>query len=812
MRRSAGEVRGGARALLSLVLFLGTAAGAQPSEVGEWSGVLPWTDTGTHVVLLPTGKVLTWSEFNPESYNLWDPVTGTHTEAPDVGYNAFCSGHTLMADGGVLVAGGHIESNVGLPNASVYDPFTNTWERLPDMNAGRWYPNTTSLPNGEVLVIAGTATGSDVGENRLPQVWQPAMNAWRDLTGAQRTLATYPWMFVAPNGQVFMAGPDPVAGYLDTSGVGRWNLFAKRKVEDREAGSAVMYDDGKVMVCGGGENMPVAAVEVIDLYDAAPAWRAVQPMGQPRKQHNTTLLPDGKVLVTGGSSGAGKSDDGSPVYATELWDPSTETFKVLAPSHRFRGYHSSTLLLPDGRVMHMGGEDAEEVELFSPPYLFNGERPTVSSAPLTVTYGETFTVTTPQAASITKVTWLKPGSPTHAFNQGQRFNRLAFTRKAGALEVTAPANSNLAPPGFYMLFLLDEKGVPSVAHWVKVGGPDMEPPPEVRAMSYGEAWKYDASGEDPGASWLSAGFDDSRWKTGEGGFGTAGDGLHTQLALGEQQATVYFRRKLFVRGAVVGGRLAVKHDGGVAVFINGTSVLAENVTKMDHTAWASAAVAPGTVSSAPIPAGLLVEGENTVAVLVKRARPTTAEPSPELRFDLELVVNTSGQLEPVPLLSLTSPNGGESVAGGATLQVAWSTYGALPQVKLEYSSDRGASWQTMEGAVANTGGYAWSVPGLGSEQVLVRVSGAVAPASADTSDAPFSVGDGPGGPPTDTPAPPPSQCGEPGMDVCAEEPGPGGHRSVACSTSGMGPVALGLLLALGWSRRRRRRDSHRREE
>ncbi len=483
--------RSAARVLALLALLVCTTAQsqAQPSEVGQWSGLLPWPDNSTHAILLPTGRVLTWGEFSVEELHLWDPATGAHTKAAFPGYNPFCAGFVLMADGRMLMTGGHIDSNMGLPYASIYDPLTDAWTRLPDMNAGRWYPTNTRLANGEMLVIAGTDTARRTGENRLPQVWQPALNAWRDLTGAERTLRTYPWMFVAPNGKVFMAGPDPVAGYLDTTGTGAWDLFAPSLFGDRFAGSAVMYDEGKVMVCGGGESAPTYTVEVIDLNGSAPAWRATQPMGWKRKQHNATLLPDGTVLVFGGSSGPGKSDDTSPVFATELWDPTTERFTLLAPSPSgvFRGYHSNALLLPDGRVLSMGGEGTLNVELFSPPYLVKGPRLTITEAPSSVRYGETFTVRTPDAASIAKVTWLAPGSATHAFNTGQRINRLAFTREPGALRVTAPMRSSLAPPGVYLLFVLDKKGVPSVARWIKVGGPDVVLPPEVPGGAFGDA-------------------------------------------------------------------------------------------------------------------------------------------------------------------------------------------------------------------------------------------------------------------------------------------------------------------------------------
>ncbi|MCI0572791.1 MAG: hypothetical protein L0Y66_18730, partial [Myxococcaceae bacterium] len=185
------KLRGGRKAGLLVpvvALLVGTAAWGQATAVGQWTEPFGWPDNATHAALLPTGKLLTWNETNPLEFHLWSPDTGLVTVAAFIGYNAFCSGHALLADGRLLVSGGHIDTNMGLPYASIYDPAKNTWTRLPDMNAGRWYPTNTALPNGEMLVIAGTITQRRTGENQLPQVWQPTLNQWRDLTGALRTV------------------------------------------------------------------------------------------------------------------------------------------------------------------------------------------------------------------------------------------------------------------------------------------------------------------------------------------------------------------------------------------------------------------------------------------------------------------------------------------------------------------------------------------------------------------------------------------------------------------------------------------------
>ena len=174
------------------------------------------------------------------------------------------------------------------------------------------------------------------------------------------------------------------------------------------------------------------------------------------------------MLVTGGSSGAGFNNATAPALTAELWDPAQDTFTALASATRYRGYHSIALLLPDGRVLSAGGDNEPNAEVFSPPYLFKGARPVVTSSPSSLTYGESFFVDTPDAASITAVTLVRLSAVTHAFDMNQRFLRLAFSQASGRLTVTAPSVAQIAPPGHYMLFVLNAAGVPSIAPIVRL--------------------------------------------------------------------------------------------------------------------------------------------------------------------------------------------------------------------------------------------------------------------------------------------------------------------------------------------------------
>jgi galactose oxidase-like protein len=463
----------------SPITFTHTATGAS-TGMGRWDPAFSTPVVDVHMHLLPTGKVLMWGDRGEAQ--LWDPANpGAGFISVTKTFRMYCSGHTILRDGRLLVVGGTSASTRGLRLATVFDPATRSWSPTSSMAQGRYYPTITSLPDGEVLAVSGHDT--TLADVTIPEIWNGS--AWRQLTTAPLAIPNpyYPDMFVAPNGKVFLAGFPQTSSYLDVTGTGQWTPVAERNVADRTMGSAVMYAPGKILYAGGGDP-PTASAEVIDLNQPAPSWRSVQGMAFPRRQMNATLLADGSVLVTGGTSGPGFNSQAGAVHEAELWNPQTETWTMMAPESKTRTYHGTALLLPSGKVLSSGSGEGGGIsfansefsaQVFSPPYLFNADgspaaRPTITSAPSTLSYGQSFTVQTPDAGSVSRGTLIRLSSVTHAFNMSQLIYGLTFAATSqSTVNATAPPNATIAPPGPYMLFLINPSGTPSVAKILMVG-------------------------------------------------------------------------------------------------------------------------------------------------------------------------------------------------------------------------------------------------------------------------------------------------------------------------------------------------------
>ncbi len=452
-----------------------------PAVVGRWDGPYDWPVIAIHSFTLPTGKVLHYAfpgEIqNPNAY-VWDPATWEFTPVP-VDRPLFCSGHSFLADGSLLVTGGNgpapPDEFRGIRDTHIFDPFAETWTRVEDMADGRWYPTNVTLPDGRVLVLSGL--DELTGEVNADVEVYEAGTGWQLV--AQQGLPLYPRMFVLSSGDVFYAGPSQETG---TYGVDVWSWYGIiwSNYGARYGGTSVLLPGHQdtVMIIGGQNNTIVTeTAEIVDLGGPSPAWRFTQPMSFPRMHTNAVILPDGEVLVVGGHSDM--HDEGGPgpppsaVYEAEMFDPATETWSLMAAMQRPRVYHSTAVLLPDGRIL-AGGSDGEfTVELYSPPYLFRGPRPVIASTPAQVPYGGAFEIQTPSASDIQSVVLIRLSSVTHSVNMDQRYVSLDFTQPVetpNTLIADTPPNSTLAPPGYYMLFLVDTDGVPSTAKMMQLNG------------------------------------------------------------------------------------------------------------------------------------------------------------------------------------------------------------------------------------------------------------------------------------------------------------------------------------------------------
>ena len=453
-----------------------TASIDPAATMGAWGAPFDVGVSAVHAALLFTGKVLLWERTTAgvsTLAKLWDPRTGTVTDAsvPATSeHNLFCSGHALRPNGDLLVTGGTLwggSNPNGTEQTAFFDPIAERWREGPPMDWERWYPTDVTLPGGDVIVIGG-AVNSTTKANVMER-YSEASGSFSSLPpSATLQMNYYPRMFVLRDGRVVRVLPENQTMYFDPSDA-TWTTGPSMGVGGRNLGGAVLLDDGERVLVFGGSSPTTPTAQMIDFGDAQPRWRFVESMDESRRNLNSVLLPDGKVLVIGGNRGTGSYD--SPVFTSEMFDPVTERWTTVAAHTAPRAYHSTALLLPDGRVLSAGqtnGTMQRTAEVYSPPYLFKGPRPVINDAPEALGYDATFEVATSQAADIGRVSLVRAGTVTHSTNFDQRSLALPFTRGAGSLTVEGPDASVDAPPGWYMLFVVDEAGVPSVARWVQV--------------------------------------------------------------------------------------------------------------------------------------------------------------------------------------------------------------------------------------------------------------------------------------------------------------------------------------------------------
>jgi hypothetical protein len=495
---SGSLAKGVAVGTATIQAVLGSTSGATTLTVntphasvqGQWQ-TLPYTMpiNPVHLALLHTGKVLVVAGSGNLSSNMdfeaaiWDPRSGTITTQP-IHWDMFCNGMVVLPDGKPLIFGGTVTYDpfVGAKNASTYDPSTGAFTDQPSMAHGRWYPTGTVLGDGRVMVFSGLDENSNT--NTTVELFTEG-SGWSSPVAAGWTPPLYPRMHVLPTGKVFYSGSTPSSRFFDPSTTTWSNVVPTTNYGGtRTYGSSVLlpltpannYKPRVIIMGGGSPGTPATATsEIIDLSIRSPNWVQGPSMSQPRIEMNTTLLPNGKVLATAGSTI--DEDATTASLNADLYDPATNTFSSAGANVYPRLYHSQALLLPDATVLVAGGNPTRgdydpHLEIYSPAYLFNADgssaaRPAITNVTAgAIGYGATFQVATPDGNSISSVVLVRAGAVTHSIDMDQRLVGMSFSNQGTTLTVTSPPNANIAPPGYYLLFLLNRKGVPSVASFV----------------------------------------------------------------------------------------------------------------------------------------------------------------------------------------------------------------------------------------------------------------------------------------------------------------------------------------------------------
>jgi hypothetical protein len=474
--------------------------------MGSWQ-VLSYTAPmlPIHAALLHTGKVLLFAGSGNDPTNVgttndsavWNVNAGTFSkpitpvDSSGTPLDLFCAGQSFRPDGTLLVAGGTLQYDPfeGLATALLLDPGTEQWVTIPSMNTGRWYPTTVTLASGRVLAVAGlTVNGWLNFQPELSPVDPSSGIGWDIFPPTVSPVPMYAHLFLLSDGRLFfsggcMGGNNGVTPRFLTIPSNSTQAITETPVPglpvadaSDQAASVLLppAQNQRVMMMGGSNGMPVNRVGITsNLMAANPTYAAAPPLTYARMHHSAVLLPDRTVLVCNGSGMP--EDTSTSMLPAEIYNPAANTWTVVERQSVPRVYHSVALLLPDGRVLTAGGNpqrgsDELRLEIYSPSYMTR-RRPVIQSAPTSLSYGSTITVQTSQSGNIKWVSLIRPSATTHSCDTEQRLVDLPILSKQGnsALTASVTNNPNLAPPGWYMLFVTDSSGTPSTATWIHLG-------------------------------------------------------------------------------------------------------------------------------------------------------------------------------------------------------------------------------------------------------------------------------------------------------------------------------------------------------
>jgi hypothetical protein len=477
-------------------------------RLGRWDIVGDSHTNTIHGVLLRTGKVLLAAGSGNKRRNfdekifrtvLWDPGRNTFEDVYTP-WDVFCAGHTILADGRVLFAGGTKKYEIlkqdapdrkdhqyqGLKDSYLFDPGTESYQKVGPLNDARWYPSLVTLPNGWAIALSGLDDKGNINPGRV-EVFDPAVGTWAYVKRLHHYFPTYPSLLLMGDGRLFFSGAN--AGYGPATAKvrqpGLWNLWNNEfqpvpglpQPEVNEAAATVFLPPAqhqRVMVLGGGgvgdSQVVTARTAIADLSVPEPAWTRGPDLLTGVRYPGAVVLPDDTVLVTNGSRGYRARD----AHTAQIYHTATNTFVRAASPKVGRDYHAEYLLLPDGRVGAFGSNPLStndffetRVEVYSPPYLFRGPRPIIHSVSEQITRGQQLMIDV--STRIAAVRLIRPASYTHVTDNEQRSVALDIVaQRGGTLAVNVPASTSLLPPAWYMLFVVDPGGVPSTAAWVHV--------------------------------------------------------------------------------------------------------------------------------------------------------------------------------------------------------------------------------------------------------------------------------------------------------------------------------------------------------
>lgn len=441
-----------------------------------------------------------------------------------------CAGHAYMNDGTLFTAGGTrlIQNtassslyDMGLGYATKYNPLTSSWTKVssPMLGTGtisssslRWYPTVTHLGDSRMLVTAGTELlVASLGQyyiNRSVEAYNPSSNSWQVLSTHSESpaeiwnrdythVSQLPRKFFGSDILMFGEYGIPVFMNLNPTSTPKWFVSTSKRPDTQtgqssnySASSVLLplrandgdmgYANGSMLIAGGLFNS--SHETNIDVYDpSTDSWKPRIDSGTHRHHPATVILPDARIAIIGGWNLTNDTTVGQVQYV----DPLNNFSLAQGASNmtEVRGYHTSAVLLPDGRVFVGGGKDNAsslggergDFRYLSPDYMFKPRPAIWAASSSTIKYGQNFWVLWNSSTTVNDVALVSLGSMTHSFDENQRYVQLKFYGNVTSTwpntqyaVVQAPLTPEIAPQGYYMIFVLDQQRVPSQAGIIKL--------------------------------------------------------------------------------------------------------------------------------------------------------------------------------------------------------------------------------------------------------------------------------------------------------------------------------------------------------